>query len=264
MKVLVALLVFLIGYIPVSTLPAKTQRPYFPTVTNGRVLESRSVTLPVFLYHYVREIPEGDAAGAALSITPANFIKHITFLLAQGYTPVSTETLARALAGTASLPERPVMLTFDDGTKDFATTVFPILSAYGVPATVFVVSGFVGTPNYLSWDDLKSVARSPLITIGAHGLNHVSLTALPTPIADRQIVLSRNILRVTTRQKVDVLAYPNGAFNDGVVRRVAETGYDLAFTTVRGTTHTSDRRFELPRIRPGGSVESLRRALETR
>ncbi len=241
---------------------AKTSpRPYLPTITHSRVLGSVSFRLPVLLYHYVREIPDDDPLGASLSITPLNFRRQLNFLLENGYTPVSIKTLVRALDGSETLPPRPIILTFDDSTADFAQTVFPLLSAYGIPAVVFVVTGFVGTPNYLSWSEIRKISRSPLISIGSHGLNHVSFTQLPDPIADRQILLSRNILAATTNQPIDSLAYPNGAFNQRTTTSVNQAGYDVAFTARRGVVHASDRRFELPRIRPGGSVDSLDQAL---
>lgn len=253
-----ALTLCLSALIPVTV----TARPYFPIPTTSRVLGIRSINVPVLLYHYVRERPPNDPIGASLSVTPAAFRQQLTFLLENGYSPISLQQFSRALFAGQALPPKPVLLTFDDGTADVATTVFPILRAYGVPATVFVVAGFVDTAGYVSWKQLQTLSHSPLISIGSHGLNHVSLTALDSDVADRQLTLSRNYLRAAVGQIIQAVAYPNGAFTSRTIEGAMHAQYALGFTTRRGTIHSSDRPFELPRMRAGGSVRALEQALK--
>lgn len=248
---------FLSALIPVTV----TARPYFPTPKYKLVLGVTSINVPVLLYHYVRELPSNDPLGASLSVTPSAFKQQLTFLIEQGYTPISLQQFSQALLEGQALPAKPILLTFDDGTADVATTVFPILRAYGVPATIFVVSGFVDTAGYISWAQLRMLSRSPLISIGSHGLNHSSLTALDSGVADRQLTLSRNYLRAAIGQNVQAVAYPNGAFTSRTLNGAARARYALGFTSQRGTVHSSDRPFELPRLRAGGSVRSLEQAL---
>lgn len=221
------------------------------------------VRVPVILYHYVRTVPDPrlDKLGASLSVSPSAFHRQLAYLISHGYTPISPNRLFVGLNDPAVLPPQPVVLTFDDGTKDFATTVYPLLAAYGVPATTFVVPGFIGDRRYLSWEQIALLGRSKLITIGAHGLNHVSLTRLEPGIAERQFILSRNLLRVASGQAVAVGAYPNGAFNSQTKQMAAQAGYDLVFTTARGSQHVLDQRFGLPRQRAGSSLPTLIRAL---
>lgn len=252
-----ALALCLSALIPVTV----AARPYFPVPSTSRVLGVRSINVPVLLYHYVRELPVNDPIGVTLSVTPAAFGQQLAFLLEKGYSPISLQQFSGALFAGQTLPPKPVLLTFDDGTADVATTVFPILQAYGVPATVFVVAGFVDTAGYISWTQLQALNRSPLISIGSHGLNHVSLTALDSDVANRQLSLSRNYLRAAVSQAIPAVAYPNGAFTSRTIDGVIQAQYSLGFTTQRGTIHSSDRPFELARIRAGGSVRSLQQAL---
>ncbi len=253
-----ALALCLSGSIPITV----SARPYFPIPESNRVLGVTSITVPVLLYHYVRELPANDAVGASLSVTPSAFKQQLSFLLEHGYTPISLGQFSRALLKGRALPPKPILLTFDDGTKDVATTVFPILRTYGVPATIFVVAGFIDTPGYISWTQLRMLSRSPLISIGSHGLNHLSFTTLDNDLADRQLTLSRNYLRAAVGQTVQAVAYPNGAFSTRTIEGVIRARYSLGFTTRRGTAHSSDRPFELARVRAGGSVYSLAQALE--
>lgn len=251
-------IVLLASILPINVLAAS--RTYLPMFAE----RPQQVRVPVLLYHYVRAIPKNDSLGASLSVTPETFTEQLEYLLRERYTPIGPQQLVRAIEGVTPLPTKPVMLTFDDGTADFAATTFPILGSYGIPATAFIVPGFVSTNGYLTWEQLTQLVQSHLITIGSHGLNHVSLRSLDEDIADRQMILSRRILQVTTGQLVPVLAYPNGSYNARIVAGAERARYQLAFTTQRGTIHDTTHRLELPRVRPGQSLRTLRTALETR
>lgn len=234
-------------------------RMQFPAL--GSSSSVHTVRVPIVLYHYVRPLPIGDRLGTELTVTPAEFVRQINYLLVQGYTPISSATFCDALITPSILPAKPIVLTFDDGTVDFATTAYPILRSFGVPATVFMIAGFIGNDGYLSWDQLQRLGRSPIMTIGAHGLNHVPLTGLHADVAQRQLTLSRNILALVTGQTVDMVAYPNGAVDSSVISMAATSGYRCAYAATKGSTHTPGQRYALRRIRAGASVQSLRIAL---
>ncbi len=234
-------------------------RPFFPSV--GSVRGTSTVRVPVILYHYVRTIPLGDQLGAKLSIDPEQFKSQLLFLLKSGYAPISPDHLYAALQSKVQLPDNPIVITFDDGTEDFATTVFPILNSYGVLATVYVIPAFVGTPGYMSWQQLRDVAASPIVTIGSHGLNHVPLTSLPRDVARRQLILTKNILSTVTGQPIRTFAYPNGQYNKDIASMAGDAGYTTAFTTRKGVDHSVGNRLEAPRLHAGSSVVSLQRAL---
>jgi len=234
-------------------------RARFPTL--GSSSSVHAIRVPILLYHYVRPYPTGDRLGAELTVTPTEFVRQINYLLVQGYTPISTAMFCDALITPSILPAKPVVVTFDDGTVDFETTAYPILRSFGIPATVFMIAGFIGNDGYLSWDQLQRLGRSPLITIGAHGLNHVPLTGLNTDVAQRQMTLSRNMLALVTGQTVDMVAYPNGAVNSSVMTMAETSGYRCAYAATKGSIHTPGQRYVLRRLRAGASVQSLRIAL---
>lgn len=238
-------------------------RAYFPIPERQRVLGVSSIDVPVLLYHYVRDVSKADKVGSSLSVSPQSFRRQLTYLLENDYSPITLKQFISALRG-GPLPPRPVLFTFDDATGDFAADAFPILRAFGIPATLFVITGFIGTPGYLTWNQFNALSRSPLVTIGSHGLNHVSFTALEQGVAARQIALSRNFLRSTTGQPVEALAFPNGAFSSATLQSAMRAEYSVSFTTQLGRLHSWNDRFKLPRIRAGASVASLERALRTR
>jgi hypothetical protein len=143
---------------PDATLPPLTPDPAAPSVAGGghraatvRVPPSGPhLDVPILLYHYVRTNPRpADRAGFRLSVTPATFAAQVGLLRAGGVHTVSLAQVMRALQGLDRLPSHPVVLTFDDGYADFATTVAPLLAAQAMTATDFVVTGFLGRTGYM-------------------------------------------------------------------------------------------------------------------
>ncbi len=259
-KLFITLGVVITYAIFLNVVPARAAtRIFLPSVAKAST--AHSIRVPVLLYHYVRPMPINDRLGVGLTVTPEAFSQQLAYLLAQGYTPISSTQLCGALTSSVKLPTKPIVLTFDDGTKDFDTTVYPILQTYGVPATVFMIAGFIGNERYLSWDELHTLGQSPLVTIGAHGLNHVSLTTLEAGIAQRQLTLSRNMLKLASGQAVDTFAYPNGATSSAIEKMAERSGYECAFSTILGAHQATGKRFELQRVRAGSSVQSLAQAL---
>lgn len=227
-----------------------------------RTPRATTVEVPVLLFHYVRPLPENDELGVKLTVTPPVFVDQLTYLVQHGYHPISTDELCAAVQSRGVvLPKKPVVLTFDDGTEDFYTTVFPTLRAFGIPATVYMVAAFTGTHGYLTWNQLRTLGTSSQILIGGHGLNHVSLTTLPNAVAQDQLTLTRNMLMHATGQPINTFAYPNGAVNDTIARMAPVAGYSCAFSTRTSSQHTLGQRYVLPRIHAGSSVQSLADAL---
>ncbi len=115
---------------------------------------SMNESIPILMYHSVSEHP--TAATRRLSVGPASLDRQVTFLTQNGYTGMTFSHLADAFAKGLPLPEKTVVLTFDDGYADFAHVAWPILRRHGFPATVFVTSGWIDdaapTPPDIRWD----------------------------------------------------------------------------------------------------------------
>jgi peptidoglycan/xylan/chitin deacetylase (PgdA/CDA1 family) len=206
------------------------------------------LAVPILLYHYVRTNPRpGDRAGFRLSVTPANFASQVALLRAGGAHTISLTHLMRALQGLQTLPSHPVVLTFDDGHDDFATTAAPLLAAQGMTATNFVVSGFLGRPGYMSAAQVRWV-RTLGMTVGAHTMSHADLTRLPPSIARAQIETSRRVLEELTGATVDDFAYPYGRHNAAVDRMTAQAGFRDAVSTTGGELQYLSQRFQLRRL----------------
>jgi peptidoglycan/xylan/chitin deacetylase (PgdA/CDA1 family) len=109
---------------------------------------------PILLYH---RVAEGFADPWSLCVSPANFREHLAVLAARGVRPL--DALVDDVAG--GRPRRAPVVTFDDGYADFADAALPCLRAYGIPATLFVVSGALGGRREFWWDDLERIVLVP-------------------------------------------------------------------------------------------------------
>jgi peptidoglycan/xylan/chitin deacetylase (PgdA/CDA1 family) len=208
--------------------------------------------VPILMYHYIRVNPVlHDRLGDSLSVSPRDFAAQMAMLRRAGVHTVSLTDVVGALGGGPPLPAHAVVLTFDDGYADFSSAALPVLRANGFRATVFVVSGFVGRPGYMSAAEVVAAARSGM-TMGAHTVHHVELAHIPARLARVEIEVSRQQLERLTGQPVDDFAYPYGDTSRAVQAMVAAAGFHDAVTTVSGSSEEPRQQFSLTRVRIEG------------
>lgn len=214
-----------------------------------------TVKLPVLMYHYVRTVTDPrDRLGYNLSVTPQDFERQMRYLAEHGFTTVTPDDLTAAFLGRRTLPEKSLLLTFDDGYADFYEQAFPIFKKYNLKATLFVVTSFVGDAGhrYVTWEQIREMDRSGLVTIASHTLTHADVTK--SKKASVEIAESKKILEDFVGHPVTVFAYPYGASNNAAAVLVQRAGYTLAFTTQGGTTLSYQKRLTLPRVRISGGL----------
>lgn len=187
-----------------------------------------------------------------LCVAPDRFRAQLELLACAGFRFVSVGELARrTLDGTP--PPGLAALTFDDGMENNLSVLAPILREYGLPATVFVVSGLLGRPN--PWMDPRSRARmmtadelrdlaSTGVEIGAHTVTHPDLSALGDEACRREVQGSRDTLRDVTGEPVATFAYPFFGHGPAAVAAVRAAGFSAAVT---GAGHRSWEPHTLPR-----------------
>ncbi len=218
------------------------------------VSSGRSVNVPILYYHYIGENPDPkDVMRDGLSISPDKFQEQMSFLSESGYTTLTFDTLYAVLKGEATLPSKPIILTFDDGYIDFYVNAFPILRRYNLQAVVFVPTGLVGKSYYLSWDQIKTMDATGLISFQAHSVDHLSLPTLTPELASYQIAQSKKDLENILGKPVNTFAYPYGTSNQTDWELVKQAGFLGAVGTWRGITENEGMIFNMPRIKIGGA-----------
>lgn len=209
---------------------------------------------PFLMYHSVRAQPPRTTK--RLAVDPAALREQLAWLADHGFTGMTFLDAAETLRRSA-LPDRTVVLTFDDGYADFATTALPLLQRFGYPATLFVTTGWVADagPNSagrpldrtLCWSQIREISETG-IEIGAHGHSHAALDGLADAELMAELTHSRALLEDCIGRPVPTVAYPFG-YSNARVRRAAEAAgyrYGAAVRNIRATP--ADDPFELPRL----------------
>ncbi len=203
-------------------------------------------SIPILMYHQI------DSPKGGLTVTPDDFMAQMDALKAAGYTTVGMDEILSAMAGEpVPLPPKACALTFDDGYDCFYRNALGVLEAKGFTATVFVVTGLVGTTGYLDWEQISELCDMQY-TMGCHTVNHLDLSTLSGPGLTKEISGARDTLREKTNQDVFSFCYPAGRYNAQVVEAVEGAGFLGAVTTEPGTAKLSDDRFTLKRVRVDG------------
>lgn len=216
----------------------------------------RELYVPILMYHYL-SVPPADANiyRKDLSVAPDLFAQHLDKLLAEGYTTISLYDFTRALQTGAPLPEKPVILTFDDGYRDNYEHAFPALRERGMTATFFVVTDFIDEERseYMTWEMAREMLAGGM-SIESHGRNHASLEGRNDDYLIWQALGSLETIEYEVGVRPRFVAYPAGEYDADTQRIFASAGYWAGVTTMQGATHANDNLFELTRVRMRGTT----------
>jgi peptidoglycan/xylan/chitin deacetylase (PgdA/CDA1 family) len=225
-----------------------------PTARGEQVVPAgrAQVLVPILEYHYIRVNPDpGDRLGFTLSVTPADFAAQLDWLRASGYHTVDLNDVRAYFQGHVPLPSRPVVLTFDDGYKDFYTAAFPALVDHGFKAVSYVVPGFLDGPRYLSTAEVRSIDAAGM-EVAAHTMHHVDLTKASAAQLVVEVDGSRSALEQIVGHPVRDFCYPSGKYDATVIAAVQHAGFESATTEVPGTGHNWAGRLTWTRVRVNG------------
>ena len=211
--------------------------------------------IQILAYHKVDTIREFGIT----CISGNAFEKQIRFLAENGYQSISPECMVAAIQTRATLPKKPILITFDDGYENVYTHAYPIMKQYGYIATIFLLAGYIEQWNkwdvklgwqrfkHISWKQIRMLSREGF-SFGSHGINHLFLTRHDDTKTKDEIYTSKLILEELLEQPINVFAYPYGNYNARVVHWVRECGYIAAFSLNPYAPITSDNIYALPRV----------------
>lgn len=205
------------------------------------MLLHRSNGVAILAYHRVCDDNE------IYSVSPQQFAQQMQYLKQQGYTAISLAEMADAFSGGKKLPAKPIVITFDDGYADNLLTALPIMEQYGMKATVFIIAGSVGQPEYLSWEQAAQLQLRG-VEIGSHTLNHVALSEVNSAQKMDELLQSKKLLEGQLTTPVNFLAYPYGQFDASLYPVLQQTGYRGACTGIAGLNFASDMPYGWKRI----------------
>lgn len=222
---------------------AASSQPAQPAQPTGKL------RLPILVYHHIRE-NEGWAPttwSAKMSVSPANFEKHMQWLMHQGYTAITLDAAAAILTGTEPGPAKPVVITFDDNQPSQYEVALPILQKYHHVAVFYVVTNRLENPLTLNRERIVELAALGM-DVQSHTVSHRVLTQLPNTEVDWELQQSKKELEEILGKPVRHIAYPGTAHNARVRERTRLAGYTTATIMDPRAAHENDDPMKLPRI----------------
>ena len=237
-----------------------TPHDYFTQRPAPRTDNDTAVQVPVLTWHQLTEEVSGSA-----TISPEAFRKQIQALSEAGYNAISLEQLRDYVYNGTPLPEKPIVLTFDDGYLSNYADAFPVLKEYNMKATIFAIGVSIGKDTYKDTDhamtphfgaaEMQEMVDSGLISIQSHtsdmhqwppfedGNDRVRETLAQLPgesDADYEAAVradiqqSQQAIEPITGEKVNALSYPEGAYGTLTMDALRSQGIQLTFTTQPG------------------------------
>lgn len=256
------------GECPVRRLPQRIERP--------------AVTVPVLIYHHFAPAELGLHRNNGMVIPPELFAQQMDWLQTQGYYTPSLDEFQAFLEGKLALPERSVLLTFDDGYESNLKYAHPVLCRNGFRAVLFAVGGFTPTQEalfnpavltYLSWQQMREMQESGVWEIANHTYSgHVKVNGVAPMIAWNQEQIMADTERLNRKWQEEglpvptAIAYPFGEYDAETVEALHAVGLRLGFTVQEGRVRPGADPLQLPRIGifPYTDLEGFKRAVTPR
>ena len=223
------------------------------TICSAATRFVRTRGLPVLLYHSI------DNSGSYVSTPCAIFEVQMKYLKSQGFEAVSIDRLMTLKYSGKQAPPETVVLTFDDGLRNFRTNAWPLLARLGFSATVFVPTKFIGGESswyadselvpmpMMDWSELKELKEHG-VDVQSHGCSHRKLNRLSFPEVRQEVQESKDILEQGLGSPVDHFCYPFGEENEDVRSVLKEAGYQSGSSTVQGLYRFQDDPYSIKRL----------------
>jgi peptidoglycan/xylan/chitin deacetylase (PgdA/CDA1 family) len=192
-----------------------------------------------------------------IAISEEAFEAQLAYLREQGYHALSMQQAIEDIDGRQVAPPRSVLLTFDDGYINNIWTVLPLLQRYGMKATLFVISAYVGQSNrwnsracydtrHMTWDELRRWLAGDC-DIGGHSHQHFCLTRLGEAELLADVEVNKRLLAEQLQIRFRAFAYPYVRFNRAV-QEVVRQHFEIAFAVERGSWNAAADRYAITRV----------------
>jgi len=228
--------------------------------------------VPILMYHAVAQAPPPATYG--LSVSPAAYAEQMALLAENGFTPLTTATLAAAWRENRPLPRKPVLITFDDGYEGVHTHALPVLRKHGFAATLFATTGWLrgahevrsgaALDRMLDWEQVRELAAAG-VEIGGHSHTHPEMDQLTDERLWFEVLRCKEILREElgggAAPPPVSFAYPYGYSNRRVRRTVRAAGFGVSLAVGNALAARGQGPYALERVtvRRSTGVEEFER-----
>jgi peptidoglycan/xylan/chitin deacetylase (PgdA/CDA1 family) len=223
-----------------------------PDIIASGSAQDYCLNVPVILYHHVEPLSIASQLGhESLTEDSTIFEEHISYLASHHYHFLSLEDLVHAILNKQPVPAKSVVITIDDGYIDAYTYAFLMAKKYHAMINFMIPTGLVGQPDYLTWDHLKEMAKSPYASIYNHTTTHAALGLIDQDQIVNEVTTANQDLQKNLGIKNDIVVYPYGSYNNLAIQTIQQLGMIAAVSTDPGTNECLSNIYKLPRVRVG-------------
>ncbi len=209
----------------------------------------------ILLYHSIeRSDQKKDKMG--LGAPPEIFRMHMQYLKENNFRIIDLPSLVKRINNNISIPDKSVVITFDDGYKSILTEALPIIKEFGFKAILFVNLYFVERklPDHLFWHDWPTLNWGEInelydagVSIGSHAVTHNELAGLNDEELKKEIADSKELIERNINGKINTFSYPHGSFNEKVIEALKNNNYVCSCSSIEGTNDSQSNLFALKR-----------------
>lgn len=186
--------------------------------------------IPILLYHRIDREP--DAQYRPFCVDPDVFAQQMAWLASEGFSTISLDQVQSHYTGGDPAPERPIVITFDDGYFCNYTRAFPIMRKHGFTGTIFLATDLMRQPapvtesheSFMTWQEISEMHDAGF-AFEAHGCTHRALTSISLDDVAREARESKAIIEKQLEKTVCYFCYPYSQYNARIKAIVAEAGY---------------------------------------
>lgn len=205
----------------------------------------------ILLYHRLLSREENlskiNSEDRVYLLKEEEFIKQLEYLHSEKWNTISVEQLLESLKNKTSLPEKSLIISFDDGNQTDYTIAFPLLEKYGFKATFFLTSDSIDKSGHLSKSQILKMSMVGM-DLGTHGKTHKFLSTLSENELKAELLESKKLLEEITGKKIELLSLPGGYHGSKVKEISRKLGYKGICTSKFGLNENNTDPFELKRI----------------
>lgn len=227
---------------PAGPTPVPTPAPFDPTLYAPISPRAQNRRIPVIMYHDI--VATKKQKTVFFDCTADEFKEQLAFLESEGAQFISAEQLHRHLVRGDEVPEKAVLLTFDDNYQGFYDNAYPLLKEKRIPCVMFVHTAFVGKKEgphpKMDWETLKALDGEKLVTIASHTVNHPGeFEKQPLDVQQTELYQAKQTLEAELGHPIPYIAYPEGRGDEQTFSLAQQIGYTLGFTVENGPAEQS-------------------------
>ena len=193
----------------------------------------------ILMYHRVE-----DSVKKELAVSKRNFDWHMNYLYRKGYSIISMDETHSMISNNA-IKGGHIVITFDDGYKDYFTKAYPILKKYNFPSMMYLCPGYIGTTKrywwdqdeedvqLMGWEDIHKLKEERLVAFGSHTIEHADMDQLSMTEIERELIESKSILEQKLGRPIRHFAYPRGIYSSAG-REILKEHYDTGVLISNG------------------------------